>query len=388
MDRRRSKCVDKSMQSNWSPAASRSAYFARQIPRLLWYVGHAYVMSLLAERARKQNGNRKRPQHRTSAPVPDRQRLYRDMAALFRTDLANVEAGLYPLPRDRDGSLLTLLDRSGLFFQDLPRVHHRRQAGEHTEVLNEQTRGRRPNYYLQNFHFQTGGWMTEDSAKRYDLQVEVLFYGTANAIRRQVLPPLREAFAGRDQRWLRRGPSAKGTARVCALLQRGQESSRAPEGCAGAPRHSTGGHDQLTSNAGRTSPSVCPNLSFWYRQVAKVEEILASVGLTSKMSFFPRRLSGGEQQRVAIARAVVAEPSAILADEPTAALDSVNGRAIMTILSATAKQRRRAVLVVTHDPRLFEFVDRIVHIQDGSLTCEPLLDRQADHHAAAAIMQA
>ena len=78
--------------------------------------------------------------------------------------------------------MLTLLDRSGLFFQDLPRVHHRRQAGDHTEVVNEQTRGRRPNYYLQNFHFQTGGWMTEDSAKRYDLQVEVLFYGTANAI--------------------------------------------------------------------------------------------------------------------------------------------------------------------------------------------------------------
>src|SRR6478672_5215634 len=129
-------------------------------------------------------------------------------------------------------------------------------------------------------------------------------------------------------------------------------------------------------------------MSFWYRQVAKVEEILASDGLTSKMSFFPRQLSGGEQQRVAIARAVVAEPSAILADEPTAALDSVNGRAIMTILSATAKERDRAVLVVTHDPRLFEFVDRIVHIQDGSLTCEPLLDRQADHHAAAAIMQA
>ena len=105
--------------------------------------------------------------------------------------------------------------------------------------------------------------------------------------------------------------------------------------------------------------------------MAKVEEILASVGLTSKMSFFPRQLSGGEQQRVAIARAVVAEPSAILADEPTAALESVNGHAIMTILSATAKQRRRAVLVVTHDPRLFEFADRIVHIQDGSLTCEP-----------------
>jgi hypothetical protein len=66
-------------------------------------------MGRLAENARKQNGNSKRPQYRANAPVPDWQRLYRDMAALFRRDLANVEAGLYPLPRDRDGSLLTLL---------------------------------------------------------------------------------------------------------------------------------------------------------------------------------------------------------------------------------------------------------------------------------------
>jgi putative ABC transport system ATP-binding protein len=102
--------------------------------------------------------------------------------------------------------------------------------------------------------------------------------------------------------------------------------------------------------------------------IAKAEEILASVGLTSKMLCFPRELSGGEQQRVAIARAVVAEPSAILADEPTAALDSVNGYATMAILSEIAKERGRAVLVVTHDARLFEFADRIVHIQDGSLT--------------------
>jgi putative ABC transport system ATP-binding protein len=106
------------------------------------------------------------------------------------------------------------------------------------------------------------------------------------------------------------------------------------------------------------------------KAVAKAEEILASVGLKSKMSSFPRQLSGGEQQRVAIARAVVAEPSAILADEPTAALDSVNGHATMTILSAIAKDRGRAVLVVTHDPRLFEFADRIAHINDGSLTHE------------------
>lgn len=106
------------------------------------------------------------------------------------------------------------------------------------------------------------------------------------------------------------------------------------------------------------------------KALKKTEEMLASVGLRSKMASFPRQLSGGEQQRVAIARAIVAEPSAILADEPTAALDAANGQTTMAILSTIAKDRSRAVLVVTHDPRLFTFADRIVHIEDGSVTHE------------------
>jgi putative ABC transport system ATP-binding protein len=108
------------------------------------------------------------------------------------------------------------------------------------------------------------------------------------------------------------------------------------------------------------------------KAMAKAAEVVASVGLASKMASFPRQLSGGEQQRVAIARAIVAEPSAILADEPTAALDAANGHATMAILTAIAKERGRAVLVVTHDPRLFEFADRIVHIEDGALQREEL----------------
>lgn len=107
---------------------------------------------------------------------------------------------------------------------------------------------------------------------------------------------------------------------------------------------------------------------------AKAEEVVASVGLASKMSSFPRELSGGEQQRVAIARAIVAEPSAILADEPTASLDATNGQATMAILASIAKERKRAVLVVTHDPRLFGFADRILYIEDGSLTREEITD--------------
>ena len=79
-------------------AATRGAYIARQLPAAAWYVGHGYVMSRLAERGHAQKNNSERRYNRTNAPVLDRRRLYRDMAALFRTDLANVEAGLYPLP--------------------------------------------------------------------------------------------------------------------------------------------------------------------------------------------------------------------------------------------------------------------------------------------------
>jgi putative ABC transport system ATP-binding protein len=106
------------------------------------------------------------------------------------------------------------------------------------------------------------------------------------------------------------------------------------------------------------------------RANSKSREVLERVGLVHKLAAFPRDLSGGEQQRIAIARAIVAEPSAILADEPTAALDTTNGHAIMTILADTAHEHGRAVLVVTHDTRLLEFADRILYIEDGALTRE------------------
>jgi ubiquinone/menaquinone biosynthesis C-methylase UbiE len=182
--------------------ATRVAYGASQLPRFAWYVGHNLVMRRLSELARR-NGQSARPRARANAPTPDRRRLYADMAKLFRQDLANVEAGIYPLPHDHDGSLPALLYRSRLFFADLPEVHRRRESRGHDEVLSETIRGRRPRYYLQNFHYQSGGWLTRESAQRYDTQVEVLFHGTANATRRQALLPLHEVFAGRDQRRLR-----------------------------------------------------------------------------------------------------------------------------------------------------------------------------------------
>jgi putative ABC transport system ATP-binding protein len=103
---------------------------------------------------------------------------------------------------------------------------------------------------------------------------------------------------------------------------------------------------------------------------AKSREALARVGLSHKIKAFPRELSGGEQQRVAIARAIVGNPSIILADEPTAALDSENGKTVMKILAGIAREQGRAVLIVTHDPRLLPFADRVVHIEDGRIVRE------------------
>jgi ubiquinone/menaquinone biosynthesis C-methylase UbiE len=198
--------------------ATRVAYGASQLPRFAWYVGHNVLMRQLSNLSRR-TGRSTRPRARTDAPVPARGRLYADMANLFRQDLANVEAGIYPLPDDHDGSLPALLYRSRLFFEDLPVVHRRRESGGHDEVMSEAISANRPRYYLQNFHFQSGGWMTRESARRYDTQVEVLFHGTANATRRQALLPLQEVFAGHDQRRLRLLDVGCGTGRFLDFVK-------------------------------------------------------------------------------------------------------------------------------------------------------------------------
>jgi putative ABC transport system ATP-binding protein len=99
----------------------------------------------------------------------------------------------------------------------------------------------------------------------------------------------------------------------------------------------------------------------------EAKRVLARVGLGDRMGFLPRDLSGGQKQRVAIARALAGSPPVLLADEPTANLDTSAGRQILDLFQALAKSEGRGVLVVTHDPKVRRIADRVVGIRDGLL---------------------
>jgi putative ABC transport system ATP-binding protein len=105
----------------------------------------------------------------------------------------------------------------------------------------------------------------------------------------------------------------------------------------------------------------------WKRKAAveKAESVLADLGLASRCRAMPNQLSGGQQQRVAFARALIHEPHLIVCDEPTSALDAETGHHVMELLRQAAVRPERAVLVVTHDSRIFPFADRIAHMNDG-----------------------
>jgi putative ABC transport system ATP-binding protein len=101
---------------------------------------------------------------------------------------------------------------------------------------------------------------------------------------------------------------------------------------------------------------------------AKSEAILKTVGLGERINYYPQNLSGGQKQRVAIARALVSHPKLVLADEPTAALDSKTGRNIVDLMQHLAKEQGCTILLVTHDNRILDIADRIIHMDDGRLS--------------------
>jgi hypothetical protein len=144
---------------------------------------------------------------------PGLERLMRDLAACFQRDLDNAETGYYPLPRDADGSPARLLKTSRAFMADVPVAAERKAEGRGTEVYSADKADELPAYFLQNFHYQTGGYLTEESAEIYDMQVDVLFSGSTNAMRRECLVPLYDWMRGRDQRKVHVADIACGTGR-------------------------------------------------------------------------------------------------------------------------------------------------------------------------------
>jgi putative ABC transport system ATP-binding protein len=100
----------------------------------------------------------------------------------------------------------------------------------------------------------------------------------------------------------------------------------------------------------------------------RAEEMLVAVGLAERMGHRPEQLSGGQRQRVAIARALVSEPQILLADEPTASLDKESGREVVDRMKVLAKEHGTTILLVTHDNRILDIADRIVHLEDGRLS--------------------
>jgi len=101
--------------------------------------------------------------------------------------------------------------------------------------------------------------------------------------------------------------------------------------------------------------------------------ILEAVGMGERVDYYPNKLSGGQKQRVAIARALVSQPRLLLADEPTAALDSKSGRDVVEIMEQLAKEQNCTILLVTHDNRILDIADRIIHMEDGRLARDTAL---------------
>ncbi len=119
----------------------------------------------------------------------------------------------------------------------------------------------------------------------------------------------------------------------------------------------------------RMSLKLHPEIPAWDHR-RRAEAILRAVGLGDFIDSYPEKLSGGQKQRVAIARALVAQPKLVLADEPTASLDSKTGRDVVNIIQKLAKEEGCSVLLVTHDNRILDIADRIVRMEDGRLQKE------------------
>jgi len=126
----------------------------------------------------------------------------------------------------------------------------------------------------------------------------------------------------------------------------------------------------MLSNSENVAIPLLLNHMERHEAIKLAEERLDQFGLGDKVDNFPAQLSGGQQQRVAIARAVIHNPKLIVCDEPTSALDHENGALVLNHLREIVDKENRALIVVTHDSRIFDYADRIVHLEDGNIASE------------------
>jgi len=172
-------------------AFDRLAFDAAQAARVAWFFGQ----KLLAARVSRPVPL---PEPLRGRPMPDKQRILADLWTLIEQDWRNIEAGYYARPKEDLGSPFDAMRGAIDFFTDLSAVERRRHGAPAERILSEVPPGTYPRYYLQKFHFQSDGYLSGASAKRYDHQVEVLFGGAAAAMRRQALVPLKAALARRS----------------------------------------------------------------------------------------------------------------------------------------------------------------------------------------------
>ena len=199
-----------------SKTAGRARYTAAQGLRSAWYGAH-----YAAARRRSAGFNRPgeptfKPEHDVSLPA-----LRKAYFDLWRQDRANVEAGLYAPPKDvRLRDLPRALKSSRAFFADVSEVDRRRVSRSGVEVRDSDVADpeRYPTYYRQNFHYQSDGWLSDESAEIYDTQVEALFTGAADAMRRAALAEISRELKGRDQRGVRLLDLACGTGRFLTQM--------------------------------------------------------------------------------------------------------------------------------------------------------------------------
>jgi ubiquinone/menaquinone biosynthesis C-methylase UbiE len=162
--------------------------------RFGWYSGVNWLLS----REGRRHGSP--PRYRPERPVPSQRELFADLARLFRADAELVGDGILPASLEPAESLGEHLARLRAMFRDLPETVRRRQSRAVDTARQSAEAAAMPDYFTQDFHFQTGGYLSEDSARLYDVQVETLFYGAAAAMRRAALRPIARHLLGRDQR--------------------------------------------------------------------------------------------------------------------------------------------------------------------------------------------